>query len=74
MADYPVPPHVVPAVERRAHSPCVGYCRMDAANLYCDGCLRTIDEIAAWSTATEETRWTILHAVEERRTARDGTP
>lgn len=47
---------------------------MDAANVYCDGCLRTIDEIAAWSTAVEETRWAILRAVEERRGARDGTP
>ncbi|MDB5802832.1 MAG: hypothetical protein JWN73_154 [Betaproteobacteria bacterium] len=47
---------------------------MDAANIYCDGCLRTIDEIAAWSTAVEETRWAILRAVEERRAARDGTP
>jgi predicted Fe-S protein YdhL (DUF1289 family) len=47
---------------------------MDAANVYCAGCLRTIDEIAAWSTATEEMRWSILQAVEERRAARDGTP
>jgi predicted Fe-S protein YdhL (DUF1289 family) len=47
---------------------------MDAANIYCDGCLRTIDEIAAWSTATDEARWTILRAVDQRRAARDGTP
>jgi predicted Fe-S protein YdhL (DUF1289 family) len=56
-----------PAVERRAHSPCIGICRMDDDNRYCSGCLRTIDEIAAWSTATEETRWTVLRAVQERR-------
>lgn len=61
-------------VERRAHSPCIGICRMDDDNRYCAGCLRTIDEIAAWSTATEETRWTILHAVQERRAQfADGT-
>lgn len=74
VAEHSVPPAAAPAVERRAHSPCVGYCRMDAANVYCAGCLRTIDEIAAWSTAVEETRWAILRAVEERRAARDGTP
>jgi predicted Fe-S protein YdhL (DUF1289 family) len=56
-------------MERRAHSPCIGTCRMDDNNRYCSGCLRTIDEIAAWSTATEETRWSILRAVEERRAA-----
>jgi predicted Fe-S protein YdhL (DUF1289 family) len=54
-------------MERRAHSPCIGICRMDDDNRYCSGCLRTIDEIAAWSTATEEVRWTVLHAVQERR-------
>ena len=75
MADDPTPPPAWPpaslasrqSVERRAHSPCIGICRMDDDNRYCSGCLRTIDEIAAWSTATEETRWTILHAVQERR-------
>ena len=72
---WPVPPGKQPlAVERRAHSPCIGTCRMDDENLYCAGCLRSIDEIAAWSTATEATRWTILRAVEERRAARDAPP
>ena len=59
------------APERRAHSPCIGTCRMDDDNRYCAGCLRSIDEIAAWSTATEETRWSILHSVQQRRAARD---
>lgn len=73
MADTPLPanPAPPPAVERRAHSPCIGICRMDGDNRYCAGCLRTIDEIAAWSTATEEMRWSILHLVEERRAASD---
>ena len=30
-------------------SPCVSVCRMDEASGLCEGCLRTIDEIAAWS-------------------------
>jgi len=73
MADTPLPANPVPppTVERRAHSPCIGICRMDGDNRYCAGCLRTIDEIAAWSTATEETRWSILRLVEERRAASD---
>jgi len=70
-APVPAGPAARPATERRAHSPCMGVCRMDDDNRYCAGCLRTIDEIAAWSTATEETRWGILRAVEERRAASD---
>ena len=30
-------------------SPCVAVCTMNPASDFCDGCQRTIDEIAAWS-------------------------
>jgi uncharacterized protein len=29
-------------------SPCVSVCRMDPATELCEGCLRNLDEIAAW--------------------------
>jgi len=29
-------------------SPCVDVCRMDAASVYCEGCRRSLDEIASW--------------------------
>jgi predicted Fe-S protein YdhL (DUF1289 family) len=29
-------------------SPCISVCRMDASGELCVGCLRTLDEIAAW--------------------------
>ena len=29
-------------------SPCVSVCRMDMDSGFCEGCLRTLDEIAAW--------------------------
>jgi len=35
-------------------SPCRNVCRMDPASGYCEGCLRTIDEIAGWSVAGDE--------------------
>jgi uncharacterized protein len=35
-------------------SPCISVCRMDPATGYCEGCFRTLEEIAAWSRATEE--------------------
>ncbi len=31
-------------------SPCVSVCTMNPANDFCDGCQRTIGEIAAWSS------------------------
>ena len=37
-------------------SPCISVCRMDAATGLCEGCYRTLDEIAAWGRATEEER------------------
>lgn len=35
-------------------SPCIGICRMDVRTGLCEGCFRTIDEIAQWSTAGDE--------------------
>jgi predicted Fe-S protein YdhL (DUF1289 family) len=34
-------------------SPCVSVCRMDAQGAYCEGCLRSLDEIRLWSTASD---------------------
>jgi len=34
-------------------SPCISVCRMNAATGLCDGCYRTLDEIAQWSRACE---------------------
>ena len=34
-------------------SPCISVCRMDAATGLCEGCLRTLDEIAAWGSASD---------------------
>jgi predicted Fe-S protein YdhL (DUF1289 family) len=34
-------------------SPCIDVCRMDRRTGLCEGCLRTIDEIAAWGALTE---------------------
>ena len=35
-------------------SPCVSVCRIDAASGRCEGCLRTLDEIARWGAASPE--------------------
>jgi len=35
-------------------SPCVSLCKMDMERRYCMGCLRTIEEIIAWSKADDD--------------------
>ncbi len=35
-------------------SPCVSLCKMDMERRYCMGCLRTIEEIVAWSKADDD--------------------
>jgi uncharacterized protein len=36
-------------------SPCIGICRLDVRG-YCEGCLRTGDEIARWRGMDEQER------------------
>ncbi|MDB5899157.1 MAG: hypothetical protein JWP41_2759 [Ramlibacter sp.] len=40
----------------QAPSPCISVCRMDAVTGLCEGCLRTLDEIAEWGGATDAQR------------------
>jgi predicted Fe-S protein YdhL (DUF1289 family) len=40
---------------------------MDEANGVCIGCLRTLDEIAAWSVLDADAKRSILAALGERR-------
>lgn len=56
-----------------AVSPCNAVCRMDAASGLCAGCLRTIDEITAWSTLPDAGRRAVWHAI-ARRGALQGVP
>jgi predicted Fe-S protein YdhL (DUF1289 family) len=50
-------------------SPCVDVCRMNAASGWCEGCLRTLDEIAAWSRLDDAARRQVLAALPARRVA-----
>lgn len=50
-------------------SPCVDVCRLDARTGWCEGCARTIDEIAAWGRLDDEARrqvWAELPLRHER--------
>lgn len=55
---------------RAVASPCNSVCRMDPASGFCEGCLRTIDEIACWGTMSEEQRRAVLDELQRRRAAR----
>ena len=50
-----------------AASPCINVCRMAADSGLCVGCLRTLDEIAVWGSASDTQRRMILMDVEKRR-------
>ena len=47
-------------------SPCNKVCVMNEATGLCRGCMRTIDEIVAWGTATDETKRAIWAEIRRR--------
>lgn len=55
-------------------SPCIDICRIDPANGLCEGCLRTLDEIAAWGGYSEEQKRAVVQELAARRARRGGAP
>ncbi len=59
-------------------SPCISVCTMNERTGLCDGCLRTLDEIAVWSLMDDDARRAVWVAIGERRRAaaatQKGTP
>lgn len=53
--------------ERAPTSPCVGICLMDPTTRLCRGCLRRVEEIAAWYEASTAEKHEILARIAERR-------
>lgn len=53
----------------KAPSPCINICKMNPQTGLCEGCLRTIDEIAQWSTATEEYKRAVWMEIKRRQDA-----
>lgn len=47
-------------------SPCVSVCRMDSASGLCEGCLRTLDEIAAWSRMADADKRVVWQQIMQR--------
>ena len=50
-------------------SPCMSLCRMDAMTGFCEGCFRTLDEIAAWSGMDDDGKRGVWQLIEQRARA-----
>jgi predicted Fe-S protein YdhL (DUF1289 family) len=48
-------------------SPCNDVCRIDEISGLCQGCQRTLDEIARWSAMADANKRAVLDALPERR-------
>lgn len=48
-------------------SPCTSVCKMDPSTGWCEGCLRTIDEIAAWAALSDTDKLVVWDRLAERR-------
>ena len=47
-------------------SPCISVCRVDADSGWCEGCLRTLDEIAAWGQLGNAAKRDVWRIIEQR--------
>ncbi|MFM8609992.1 MAG: DUF1289 domain-containing protein [Burkholderiaceae bacterium] len=85
MSSLPGPQHgsaplasIVRRADRVLHgadavSPCVAVCRMDDATGLCAGCLRTLEEIAAWSALSDGQRRAVWGQLKQRALTLEGT-
>ncbi|HXD05191.1 MAG TPA: DUF1289 domain-containing protein [Burkholderiaceae bacterium] len=48
-------------------SPCINVCRMNERTGLCEGCLRTIDEIASWASLSDDARRQVWKQLPDRR-------
>ena len=47
-------------------SPCIDVCQMDPDTGLCRGCLRTIDEIVAWGSASDDVKRAVWMEIRRR--------
>ena len=48
-------------------SPCISVCRIDPTTRLCEGCHRTIDEIAHWSLLDDDEKLAVWAELNRRR-------
>jgi predicted Fe-S protein YdhL (DUF1289 family) len=59
-------PTTAPFMGATVPSPCVSLCKMNRDTGFCEGCLRTIDEIVAWSSANDEFKRSVWAEIRRR--------
>ena len=52
-------------------SPCIDVCRINAASGLCEGCQRTLDEIASWSQLGDDDKRAVWQRIALRRESQD---
>ena len=55
------------ATETEVASPCIDVCRMDESSGYCEGCRRSLEEIARWSTYSPAEKRAVLAQLPTRK-------
>lgn len=54
------------AKDAQVPSPCISVCRMNEGSGLCEGCFRTLDEIAAWAGLDDGGRRAVWALIEQR--------
>ena len=60
------------AVPSAPASPCISVCRIDQRRGLCEGCLRTLDEIAGWGRYSDQEKRAVLARLAVRRAGATG--
>ena len=55
-------------------SPCISVCRMNERTGCCEGCFRTLDEIAGWPTLDDARKREVWRRLGERADAQPAAP
>ena len=66
-SQYSQPPA---AASTAVPSPCISVCRIEPASGWCEGCYRTIDEIARWGLLDDDEKRGVWAELKRRRAAR----
>ncbi|MDP1907206.1 MAG: DUF1289 domain-containing protein [Hyphomicrobium sp.] len=53
--------------EPEVASPCINVCRMDETSGYCEGCRRSLEEIACWSVYSAAEKRALLALLPARK-------
>ena len=60
-----------PELQTPVPSPCISLCKMDQQTGLCQGCMRTIDEIIAWSQADDDYKRAVWKEIRRRESELD---